>query len=426
MSLRSFFSRKKYKESQPKTSTRIFINTGGSVVYEDTAMQVSAFHRGVTYIATQLAKLPWEVKDNDNKVLFDHKVHKLLKYSPNPECTAFSFRVFLIESAILYGNGYAEIERDGIGRPVALWPIPSTHVDPIRDANNNLIYRIIGGGIGNHPDAYLQKRDIFHLPSFYTKDGIVGLGLLEYAAETLGISLGANKFANALFSNGGMPAGTLQAPGTLSEPAAKRIKESWENAHGGRKTGGTAILEEGLEYKPISHDPQVLQFLESRKFSVLEVARFLGIPPTKLFDTEAATFNNIENANLEVATDTLDAWARNMESEADKKLLNNGFKGYKTEINMQAVFRGDMETRSKYFNTMMQSGAITPNEIRRAEGRTPYKDGEKFYIATNNFTPADRVDDVVDAQTAPKNPQPSEEENELNKEALALLKRSNS
>lgn len=401
-----FFNRKKYRESQPETRSRYILNTGGTLIHPDTAMQVSAFYRGVTYISTQLAKLPWEVKDTDNNVLMNDRVNRLLKVAPNDESTSFLFRLFLIQSAIIYGNGYAEIERDTLGRVVALWPIPARHVDIFRDENNELIYRIIGGDIRNNGDAYLRKKDIYHLRNFHSKDGIVGLGIIEYAAETLGISLGADKFANALFTNGGLPSGVLQIDGKLSEEALKRVKESWENAHGGRKTGGTAVLEEGLSYSSISHDPQVLQFLESREFSVLEIARFLGLPPTKLFDNKAATFNNIENANLEVATDTLDAWARNMEAEADVKLLNNGFNGRKTEFDLQAIFRGDMDTRSQYFGRMMQVGAMTPNEIRKQEGKAPYEGGDRYYIATNNYTPSDRVDEVVDAQVGANMPEP--------------------
>jgi HK97 family phage portal protein len=258
---------------------------------------------------------------------------------------------------------------------------------------------------GNSPAdvTYLLPRDIYHVRNLHTKDALQGQGIIGYAMQTLGISLGADKFANALFANGGMPSGVLEHPGALSDEAYKRLSESWKDQHGGKKTGGTAILEEGVKYSPISHSPDVLQFLESRKFNVIEIARFLGLPPTKLFDSDSAKFNNIEHANLEVATDTLDSWARNLESEADMKLLSGRNSGRKTELDLYAVFRGDMNTRSQYFQRMMQSGAITPNEIRIKEGMAGYGElGDRFFIATNNFSPADRLDEVIDAQIKPK------------------------
>jgi len=374
--------------------------SGGSVVSDDTAMQASAFYRGVVYISTQIAKLPWEVKDADNNII-DNDISYLLNGAPNEEMTSFGLKLFLIQTAIVRGNGYAEIVRDMSGRPRELWPINPLKVFPTRDADGKLWYHIVSGG-EDSADTMLRPRDLFIVRNFHTKDGFQGQGVVGYAMDTLGISLGADKFANALFANGGMPSGVLQYPGRLDDEAFKRLKESWSNSNGGRKTGQTAILEDGVTYSPISHAPDVLQFLESRKFNVAEIARFLGVPPTKLFDSHAAKYNNIEHSNLEVATDTLDSWCRNLESEADIKLLNGNYKGYKTKLDLYAIFRGDMATRATYFNTMMQSGAITPNQIRLQEGLAPYVGGDRYYIASNNFTPEDRQDEIIDARLVPK------------------------
>ncbi len=374
--------------------------SGGTFVNEDSAMQASPFYRGVIYLSTQIAKLPLEVKDKNNK-LVDNDIYYLLNVAPNEEMTAMSLKLFMIQTAIIKGNSYCEIERYMDGRPKALWPLNPNLVSPMRSADGVLWYKVAGGG-DNGQDVYLKPKDLFITRNFHTKDGFQGQSVIGYCMDTLGISLGADKFANSLFANGGIPSGTLKYPGKLDDDTYKRIKESWDENNGGRKTGQTAILEDGVEYSPISHAPDVLQFLESRKFNVTEIARFLGIPPTKLFDSHAAKFNNIEHANLEVATDTLDSWCRAMESEVDVKLLNGRFKGYRAEFDLYAVFRGDMETRSKYFSTMMQCGAITPNQIRAKEGMAPYSGGDRYWIAVNNFSPEDRVDEIIDAQIAPK------------------------
>lgn len=403
MGLFNFFNRA--KPEQPAQIRRPFGYSGGTLVNADSAMEASAFYRGVIYISTQIAKLPWEVKDRENNVLEVDKDHVsyMLNVAPNNEMTSMHFKMYLIQCAIIDGNGYAEIERTMDGRPVAMWPINPRRVRPVRSYDGKLWYEVVGAD-ANADTVYLPPKDIFIVRNLHTKDGMQGQSLISYAMQTLGISLGADKFANSLFSNGGMPSGMLSHPGKLSEQAYNRLKESWKENHGGKKTGGTALLEEGVSYHPISHSPDVLQFLESRQFGVLEIARFLGIPPTKLFDSGSAKFNNIEHANLEVATDTLDTWARNLESEADIKLLNGRRGGKRTELDLYAVFRGDMVTRSTYFKNMMSTGAMSPNQIREKEGMAPYKDGNRYYIATNNFTPADRMDEILDAQIKAKEP----------------------
>lgn len=376
---------------------------GNTLVNEDSSMQVAAFNRGVIYISTQVAKLPWDVKDKSHNIM-EGGISYLLNLSPNPEMNAFRWRLVMIQQAIIHGNAYAEIERDIAGRPIALWPLNSGLMDLIRSQTGDLIYRYQnydGGAV------YLNPKDVFHLPNFHSKDGLLGQGVVGYARDVLGIQIAADDMASGIFHNSGIPSGILSHPGKLSDDAYKRLKESWAQQQGGKKTGSTSILEEGLSYTPVNVVPEALQFIQSRQFGILEIARFLGVPPTKLFDVTAATYSNVENSNLEVATDTLDSWASNLEIEADVKLLNNRHGGRYTDINLYAIFRGDMKTRSDYFRAMMGVGAITPNQIRNLEGMPGYgEEGDNYYIATNNFTPVDRMNEIIDAEIEQKKSKP--------------------
>lgn len=395
----NFFNLTKYKQGQPETVRKAFAMSGKSYVSPDSSMKISAFYRGLIYISTQIAKLPFEIKDVNNNVLVNSNIATLIDLSPNPEMNSFFFKLFMTQSAIIHGNSYAEIERDVTGKVIGLWPMRSEDIEMVRDAKGSLWYRVIGGSISQvGSDAYLRPKDVYHIRNFHTKDGLSGQSLVAYASDVLGIAIGSDMFANSLYANAAMPSGVLRTDGTLSDAAFERLKEDWDKAHSGRKVGGTAILEEGVSFEALTLNPDVLQFLESRKFNVLEIARFLGLPPTKLYDSESAKFNNIEHNNLEVAVDTLDAWAKNYEQETDVKLLNKRHGGRKSQMDLYAVFRGDMKTRSEYFSKRMATGSITPNEIRIKEGDAPYEDGDRFYIATNNYTPSDRMDEVIDSQ----------------------------
>ncbi len=400
-SFRKFFSRQSSAD-KPTIARRGFFSRGSIRVDEDSAMRVSAFHRGLIYVSTQIAKLPWEVKDTQNNIL-ESPVAALLNLAPNDEMNSFMFRLCMIQNAYIHGNAYAEIERNTVGTPLNIWPLRSADVELVRTPSGKLAYKCRSGSDGK--EVYLQPRDIFHIRNFHTKDGLMGQGIVAYGAETLGITLAADQMASGIFHNAGIPSGVLTHPGAMSDEAYKRLEDSWVAQTGGRRAGGTSILEEGVKYEPINMPPEALQFLQSRQFGVLEIARFLGIPPMKLFDITAATYSNVENSNLEVATDTLDAWACNLEMEADIKILNYRFGGRYTEIDLYSVFRGDMTTRAGYFKSMMSIGAVTPNQIRAREGLAPYSEGDNYYIATNNFTPVDRMDEVIDAQIASKKPQ---------------------
>lgn len=378
----------------------LFYVNGKDSINPDSAMKVSGFYRGVIYISSQISKLPFTVKDKKNELLYNDRVTKLIGQAPNPEINSMDFWLLALQTAIIEGNHYSEIERDGIGRPTNIWPLESGRVCPERDVNGRLYYRVSNF---SRPDTYLDPQNVLHLKNFHlTKDGITGLGLVSYATSTLGISIGADKMANALFRNGGLPSGVLEIPGSLSDDAYKRLKENWQDNQSGEENGKVALLEEGMKYNVVAHAPDVLQFLESRKFSVLEIARFLGLHPTKLFDIEGAKFANMENANLETVTDCLDTWARRIEKEINVKLLSYSFDGRKADVDTFELTRGDMATRGEYFSKRMQTGSITPNQIREMEGEAPYKGGDRYYIAANNLSPADRIDEIVDAQVKDK------------------------
>lgn len=370
-----------------------FFHRGVTTVNEDTSMKVAAFHRGLMYLTTQVAKLPWDVKDAENNILTGG-ISNLLNLCPNEEMTAFQFRLYIQSQAVLHGNGFAEIERNYLGTPINLWPLDSRKMEILRTDTGKLVYKYWNEG--GEP-SYMSPKDVFHIRNFYTKNGIVGQGLIAYGSEVLGIQIAADDMAAGLFHNSGIPSGTITHPGKISDEAYKRLKDSWRAEQGGKKTGSTSVLEEGMKYVPIEIDANMLQFLDSRKFGVLEIARFLNVPPTKLFDVTAATYSNVEQSNLEVATDILDAWAINFELEADVKLLNNRYAGRFTDMDLYSVFRGDMKARGDYYKTMMGIGAMTPNQIRIREGMTKYKEGENYYIATNNFTPVKFIEDLIKA-----------------------------
>jgi HK97 family phage portal protein len=399
MKFLEFFNKKVNPTKYIPQAKYVYSNSGGKDVNPDSAMQVSAFYRGLIYVSTQVAKLPLLLKDKNKNVMSDD-ISLLLDLAPNPEMSSFMFWIWNIQTSILYGNAISEIDRTVSGRPIGLWPIMPGSWTMLRAPDGSLVYRVFESDTGK--EIFLQARDVLHVRNFHTKNGLIGEGVVSYGRDVLGISLGADGFANALFANGGLPSGILTTPNTLSDEAFARVQESWKAGYGGRKTGGLAILEDGLEFKATSFSPDILQFLESRKFNVVEIARFLGVPPAQLFDTDSMTYKNIEDSQMQAANSVLDCWVVNLEQEIDIKILNKRNAGRTSEFDMFQISRGDMKTRADYYGRMMANGAVSPNEIRIKEGFAPYEGGDRFYIATNNYTPSDRMDEVIDAQIKPK------------------------
>jgi len=98
-------------------------SVAGVRVTEDSALTLGAFWACVKVISEDLSGLPWRVHESlsggGSAEVPDDPADWLLHVQSNPETPAFQFRECMLAWALTWGNGYAEIERDGAGRP--LW-----------------------------------------------------------------------------------------------------------------------------------------------------------------------------------------------------------------------------------------------------------------------------------------------------------------
>ena len=69
-------------------------------------------------------------------------------------------------------------------------------------------------------------------------------------------------------------------------------------------------------------------------------------------------------------------------TQLNRKLLPNA-NNLEIRFNMDALMRGDMNARSDYYNRLFQIAAISPNEIRKAEGLPMYPGGSSYYRPLN-------------------------------------------
>ena len=109
--------------------------TSGVSVDEETALTYSAVFSAVKVISETIALLPWRVfreDGNRRELLAGIDLDILLHRAPNDDMTSFQFREFLIASALLHGNGYAEIERSHGGGIIGLHPTIPSRVGPRR------------------------------------------------------------------------------------------------------------------------------------------------------------------------------------------------------------------------------------------------------------------------------------------------------
>lgn len=355
--------------------------SAGVHVNEDSAMRFSAVWGAVRILSETIASLPLNVykkTDAGKEIDREHPIYKLLHSEPNGFMTSFIFREVLMSHVSLWGNHYSLIVKKK-QRPVELIPLHPTEVEPVL-LKNKLYYKVDSENVRGTYDY----EDILHIPGL-SFDGIKGKSPITYARENIGLGLAAEKFGANFFGNGANLSGVLEHPATLSDAAQGRILKSWNSKYSGiNKSHKTAVLEEGMKYTRIGIPPQDSQFIETRKFSINEIARIFRIPPHMLADLEKSSFSNIEQQSIEFVIHTIRPWVVRIEQEINRKLFWEVEKGVNfAEFNLNGLLRGDAEARGSFYNTMFMIGAMSPNDIREFENLNKIDGGEKYYVPLN-------------------------------------------
>ncbi|WP_234734507.1 phage portal protein [Tellurirhabdus bombi] len=393
-----------YSLTDSRLLEQLHLNSGSVHVSVETSLSLATVYRCVDLLSSSVASLPWElfqVGANGRSKAVNHPVYRLLKTRPHRLYTSFQFRKTLVSHALLWGNGYALIKRNGINRPVSLeifHPREVTVLESKRiDGEKYVFYRF------NGIDRDVPADDVLHLKLF-ALDGIIGKSVIRQAAEgSFKTALQSTRFINSLLENGGRPAGIIKVVKALTDPALKRLKGNWFSDHGGtEKAGKVAILDEGMDYQAISVNPVDAQLLEMMKLSREDICALFGVPQHLANILDKATFSNIEHQDLEYIKYFLMPHLINLEQETDYKLLREEEQGsYYSKFNLNALLRGDLNSRKEFYRAMVNAGIMTRNEVRELEDLNPVQDGDRLLVQSG-MVYADRLDDFIDSKQSKK------------------------
>lgn len=363
------------------------LTDAGVPVNDQTLMGQPAFWRGVNLLAAGVAKLPLDVYErlgeNGKRRAVDHPAYRLLRRKPNRNMTAGVFRRTLQYHALLRGNGYAAIFRDGAGLPVELLILDPCETWPVQ-ARGALWYRTKAGTL----ERTLAAEDVLHVRGL-SFDGLVGHAVLDVLADALGLGMAARKFGSKFFAGGSKAGGVLMVPRGMPEAAAKRLQKDFEEQQGrADQAFRTAILEEGTKWQATTIAPEQAQFLQTREFEIREVANVLGLPPHKLGDSSRTAYNSLEQENRAYLDESLDPWLCTWEEECSDKLLSEREKeadSHFVEFNRAALERTDYKSETDSLVAEVNNGLLSPDEARSIRNRPPIPGGagEKFRSPVN-------------------------------------------
>jgi HK97 family phage portal protein len=374
------------------------------------AMQNSAFWAGVRMTAQTIGSLGCALyeKQGESRKEIRNDLNSILSISPDGEHSAMEFWEGIATCILLTGNAFAE--KNYIGdRLVSLVLLNPETVIVRRDTQSYRLYYEYIDPITNRPKKYTTDQ-IFHIRGWGI-GGDTGLSPIKYGAQSLATARAADKSAAVTFANGMRNAGFLFSKTVFDKEHRELVKQNIiEPVTGTGNSGKIGLLEgDNFDFKAISMSPEDAQLLATRAFGVEEVCRWIGIPPVLVGHASAGQTmwgTGIGQIIGGWYTLGLRPLLRRIEKAAGMQLIPiaNRRRWY-AEFTVEELLRADPAIRGEFYWKLIQIGAITPNQICRAENYPDYPGGDRHFI---NSTLAPLDDQGIPIKTAPTQPNPAD------------------
>lgn len=342
------------------------------------AMGLSAVYRATEIISDSIAILPIKIKinnQNHKEELSNHPLNLIFSDKNGGIISKYNLIKLLIQSVLLRGNGFAYIQRANDGTVINIRFLESSDVTiQYNKQKNELFY--LSNVIGSRR---IEPINMIHLLK-NSYDGVNGVSVISYASRTLNISNYTEESSKDFYEKGMNLKGIIKFNSVRNYNQENDFRNQWVEAN---KMGnsGIAVIPHDVTFQPISVNASDAQLIETRGFNLQEIARFFGISPILLGDLSHSGYNSIEATQQQFLINTLQPYITMLESEFNRKLLKPSEANLSINLDETYLLRTDKTAQASYYNTLLSSGVLCINEVRREMGLSPIEGGDKHIIA---------------------------------------------
>lgn len=394
--------REGYQNENPQTRSDV-----SALTNFDSAMTVSAFWASTRLLTEAVAAMPIKcykrMPDGSRQEDREYNVWRTLNYQPNRYQTRTEFIETLMMNLVTSGNAYIELKRTPRGVS-SYSPLMSNQMQVKLLKNGEISYEY---NDFNSEKRTISPKNMWHIKLF--GNSVVGMSPLGYAAQSLGISIATDKRVGKLAANGGKTSGILTVDRVLTDQQRAAVRQNMNEIATG-DTDTLKILEADMKYQQVGLSPQDLQMLESRRFQIEDVARFMGVPSVLINDTAGSTVwgSGVEQLIGGFYKLNLKPYLERIESSIKRHVIPmNDWESYDIEFDFDSLLRADRDTRLTTNAKAINSGQMSPNEARVDEGLAGKEGGDDIYLNGSLVKAGQEKEPVI-----PPVEQDSEEEDE--------------
>jgi HK97 family phage portal protein len=340
--------------------------------YRSAYEELEVVNRAVNMIVDDSADIPFDIGE---KILGmtpivqnvrRTKVDLLLNKEPNPFQDINSFKRNLIIDLLIDGNIF--IYFDG----AHLYHLPAQNVTIEADTQTYVNKYVYDGHIDYTPKEIIHiKENSFH--SIYR-----GVPRLKAAYRTMYLLDSMRKFQDNFFKNGAVPGLVLKSPNTLSDRIKERMLVAWGQRYN-PKNGGRRplILDGGLEVDSLTKvNFKELDFQPSIAANEKVILEAMGVPPILM---DGGNNANIRPNHRLYYLETILPIVRKINHALER------YFGFKVTEDVHGVpaLQPELRDQAAYYATLVNTGIMTPNEVREAMNMESIDGHDELRIPAN-------------------------------------------
>lgn len=325
-------------------------------------MEIPTVSACIVKIADTISRLPVKLyQKNDGKIseITDDSRLALLNGETGDTLTTVDMWKSVIEDYFLGGGAWIYINSDGL-RINSLHYVDSRNISIM--TNNDPIFKAFDIMVNGRKFYDFQFIRLFRK----TKTGYSNIPLQNDNPTIFSACYNALKLENHMNSTGGNKRGFFKAKTKLSEESIKKIRESFPSIYGNESGGKIPVLNDGLDFEPLSSTAVELQINENKKANSTEICKLFGFPHTvidggatendnkKFIETVVSVLNQIETA--------LDAFLL-LETEKSQ--------GFYFAFDTKELTRGSLRERYEAYQIAIKNHILQVDEVRREEDYEP-------------------------------------------------------
>jgi HK97 family phage portal protein len=349
----------------------------GKRVDEEVALKFSVVWSAATLITDAVAYLTPEAYtvDVDGQTQIQPVPTWVLR--PHPEIRRGDVWSQILLGAVLWGNGYAlKVHRESDGAIVGLIPLDPSGVqcEWVPDSYKKR-YKLPGMAA----DKWLYSGDIFHVQGPTLPGHATGMSVVAQARESIALGMTLEEFAARYFGQGSMQKVVIEVPGSLTETQALDLVKTYERFHKGAENWHRpAVVSGGGKLVNISIPPEDAQFLQSREFQALDVARWFRVPPhvVGIMTKQSSWGSGLAEENMAMVQRTFRPWIRRLEDALTADMPGGEDRGLRIRLRDDELLRGTFKEQGEAWATLVEKRIATPNEARKPLGLPPIEGGE--------------------------------------------------